>query len=191
MSKPPITSVKNSRIASLEHDGVVKISGLLSEDWVARMQRAVDDVLAGPSSRGAELKSDGTPGRFAYDNYLFAFNEDFRAMAFESPAAEVAAQIMGASRINVVFDFILVKEPNTPAETVWHQDISANPCEGSQVCGMWISLDEVTGRKRCRRMGAWVASLGATVRGNDHRRSGQAHLSHRASKPQGWGCRCN
>ena len=144
MSKPPITSVKNSQIAALEHDGVVKISGLLNEDWIARMQRAVDDVLAGPSSRGAELKSDGTPGRFAYDNYLFAFNEDFRAMALESPAAEVAALIMGASRINVVFDFILVKEPNTPAETVWHQDISANPCEGLQVCGMWISLDEVT-----------------------------------------------
>lgn len=143
ITRPPRTpSVEEIR--AFEDEGVVRVRGIFDDDWVGRMRRAVDDVLAHPSWRAAELKPDRAPGRFAYDNYLWTFNDDFRAMAYESPVGELAAAMMRSARASIVFDFILVKEPHTPAETRWHQDIQANPCEGIQTCGMWISLDHVT-----------------------------------------------
>ena len=137
-------SLSEAEIRTFDQDGVVCVKGMFDRDWIERMQKAVDNVLDRPSARGSDLKPESSFGRFAYDNYLWTFDDDFRAMAFDSPIGELAAAILPSRRISVVFDFILVKEPNTPAPTVWHQDIPANPCEGTQTCGLWFSLDHVT-----------------------------------------------
>jgi len=175
MNRIPLRPITDAERQRFEDDGVVCLQGLVDADWVARMQRAVDHVLAHPGRHGADLQADGAPGRFAYDNYLWTFNGDFRAMAFESPMAEIAAQVMASQTVNLVFDFILVKEPHTPTPTKWHQDMPANPVEGRQVCGVWVSLDHVT-----RESGAvewikgshkWPNRFEATVTGDPKRHS--------------------
>ena len=80
-----------------------------------------------------------------YDNYIWTFNDEFRALACDSPVPEIASAAMNSERVNLLYDFVLVKEPNSPhGETRWHQDTYGNPCEGNQTMGLWLSLDHVT-----------------------------------------------
>ena len=112
---------------------------------MARMCKAYDDVLDRPSDRMGNINPEGKPGRFVYDNYVWRFNDDFLALSFDSPVPEIAAAAMRSKRVNLLYDFILVKEPNSPhGETRWHQDTYSNPCEGEQTMGLWLSLDHVT-----------------------------------------------
>ena len=130
---------------AFERDGIALVKGMFDRDWIERMRGAVDVILDAPSERMGDLNPQGKPGRFVYDNYIWTFNEDFRALSFESAVPEIAAQAMKSDRVNLLYDFILVKEPRSPhGETRWHQDTYGNPCEGSQTMGLWLSLDHVT-----------------------------------------------
>ena len=107
------------------------------------MQRAVDVILDAPTGQGRDLTAEGDPGRFAYDDFLWMVNDDFRALVLESPLGEIAATLLRSTTINLLYNFILVKEPHTPTATNWHHDLPANSVEGSAV-GFWLSLDTVT-----------------------------------------------
>src|SRR3989304_1608723 len=85
-----------------------------------------------------------TPGLFYYNLYAWTFDEDFRALAFEPPAAQLAATLMRATKINLISDVIFTKEPRSPHVTPWHQDQPYWFVGGWQTCGMWIALDAVT-----------------------------------------------
>jgi len=39
--------------------------------------------------------------------------EEFRRFLYESPAAAMAAQLMGAHKVNLIDEHLLVKEPGT------------------------------------------------------------------------------
>lgn len=137
--------LSREELDAFERDGIALVKGIFDDDWIERMRHAVDDVLTRPSERMGDLNPQGKPGRFVYDNYLWTFNDDFRALSFESPVPEIAAAAMASDRVNLLYDFILVKEPRSPhGETRWHQDTYGNPCEGRQTMGLWLSLDHVT-----------------------------------------------
>ena len=137
----PITEAD---VAAFERDGVFVVKQAFAPAWIDLMQRSIDEILAAPTERGANLSGEGVPGRFAYDNFMWVTHPGFRRIAFDSPVAEIAARFMRARRVNLIYDFVLVKEPHAAQETRWHQDIPGNPCEGRQTLGMWISLDHVT-----------------------------------------------
>ena len=75
---------------------------------------------------------------------MWTRDPDFRAFLFESPIAEMAAKVMQSSKAHLLWEFISIKEPNSPYPTDWHQDIAGNPVKGPHCCGTWLSLDEVT-----------------------------------------------
>ena len=50
---------------------------------------------------------------------------------------------MRASRVNVFYDHLMVKEPGAISRTPWHQDLNYWPVEGEQVCSVWIAFDYV------------------------------------------------
>ena len=79
----------------------------------------------------------------AFDKDMWLYNDDFRAFVYESPAAELAATILGSPYVNLVINVLLCKEPHTPTVTSFHQDITGNAVEGP-VCGMRMSLDAET-----------------------------------------------
>ncbi|MBM3511203.1 MAG: phytanoyl-CoA dioxygenase family protein [Alphaproteobacteria bacterium] len=136
--------ISEADVAAYERDGFFLMKRAFAPEWIDLMTRSVDEILDRPTERGANLSGEGMPGRFAYDNYLWVGHPGFRRLAFESPVGAIAARFMRARRVNLIYDFILVKEPYAKQETRWHQDIPTNPCEGRQTLGMWISLDHVT-----------------------------------------------
>ena len=143
MNRRPLREITEEEIRTFEDDGVVCVRGVLDEEWIARMQCATDEILDHPTKFGQDMNDADEGGRYAFDQNMWLFQDEFRAFIYESPRAEVAAKILRSKVVNLIFDFLLVKEPRSPTPTTWHHDMPGNPVEGN-ACGMWLSLDHVT-----------------------------------------------
>ena len=74
------------------------------------MRQAIDRVESTPGPF-RERYSPEDPGEFLSDKFLWTTNSEFRAAVLDSPAAEAACLLMRASRVNVFYDHLMVKEP--------------------------------------------------------------------------------
>ena len=61
----------------------------------------------------------------------------------ESPAAEIAAEIIGGRHVRLYHDHVLVKEPGTRQRTPWHQDLPYYNVAGRLNISMWFPVDPV------------------------------------------------
>ncbi len=142
MDATAVTLVSGADVDAFARDGVVCIRGLLDAAWVARMIGAIDRIEHNPGPF-RECYSPGDTGTFFSEKFMWTFDPDFRAFVFDSPAAEVAGRLMGATKINVFYDHLMVKEPGEVSPTPWHQDLNYWPAEGWQICSMWVAFDTV------------------------------------------------
>ena len=69
--------------------------------------------------------------------------EEFRQIAFESRAADIAQALMGSHQVRLFHDHVLVKEPGTRQPTPWHQDQVYWPLETDDTVTMWMPLVRV------------------------------------------------
>jgi ectoine hydroxylase-related dioxygenase (phytanoyl-CoA dioxygenase family) len=123
---------------------VVCLRDMFDVAWIERMQGAVDNAIANPGPMHLKL-DQGMAGKFHGDSFVWTWQDDFRAFMFESPAAHIAQQVLGATeRVTLFFDTLLVKEPGSQAVTPWHHDQPYWPIEGNQVCTIWTPFDPVT-----------------------------------------------
>jgi len=129
--------------ARFEEDGVVLLKGLFDRDWIERLRELADIDMSTPGDMQYDLVEEGQTGRFYNNTFLWPRYQPFREVIFDSPAAEIAGRVMDSRKINIVFDQFLIKEPNTSQPTVWHHDLTYWPIDGSQVCTLWLALDEV------------------------------------------------
>ena len=143
MNSYPPQPITDAEIDTFQRDGVVCLRGLFDMDWVERTRAALDHIIANPTEEGMLLNPKGSPGRFELDWRMFLINDDLMALALDSPVGGIAAACMRSERITLLTDMMLTKEPHTPAPTPWHHDQPYNWVDGSQACGMWISLDHV------------------------------------------------
>ena len=139
-----LCEITDEHLRTYREDGVVLVRGAISMDWVERMRDAMDRVLDQPGPLGSDLNPAGTEGRFAFETFVASHDPDFRALAHESPMAEIAARITRSKTIHFLYDFFFAKEPHSPHATVWHQDQPTVCCHGTQVTGTWMPLDVVT-----------------------------------------------
>ncbi len=128
------------RIA-LAQDGAVVIPGILEPKWIQVLRDGVDRALARPTPLGREFAKDG--GSFFSDMYLSAAFPEFRDFAIHSPAAALAGELLGVSRVVLFNDELLVKEPSTARETPWHHDGPYWPLDGEPIVSVWVPLDPV------------------------------------------------
>ena len=128
---------------AFRRDGAVCVRGAFETRFVALAREAIDANLAdlSPYAKRASSTADG------------AFIEDFcswtRIPAMErfirtSPAAVIAARLMGTRTVRLYHDHVLVKEPGTRQRTPWHQDLPYYNVEGRQNVSMWFPVDPVS-----------------------------------------------
>ena len=109
------------------------------------MREAAEQSLANPGDLHAELTQEREEkGRFFHDTFIWQRNDICRSFVFDSPAAYITAKLMQSSKINIFFDQWLIKEPGTSTKTPWHHDMTYWPIDGSQICTLWLALDDVT-----------------------------------------------
>ena len=139
----PLRTVTAAEREAYERDGVVCLRGIFPGEWLEFLASATEEAMANPGPHAEDYERDDGSGRFFGDLEMAGRLPSFRRFALESPAAEIAGRIMGATRINFFYDQLLVKEPGTSARTPWHQDQPYWAVSGRQVCSLWLPLDPV------------------------------------------------
>ena len=141
MTHPLLTQ---DHIDAYDRDGVVLVKGLF-KDQVEELRAGVARNMAEPGPYAAENLKEGEGGRFFDDYCNWTRIPEFQAAIKASPAAAVAAELMGSKTVQMFHDHVLVKEPGTPKPTPWHQDAPYYFVEGQQTVSLWMPLDVVTG----------------------------------------------
>lgn len=140
MTHPLVTQ---QTIDDFQRDGVALIKGLF-KDHVDTLAAGVARNMAEPGPYAAENLKAGEGGRFFDDYCNWQRIPEFEEVIRTSPAAEVAADLMGSQAVQLFHDHILVKEPGTSKPTPWHQDGPYYFVEGRQTVSFWSPLDPVT-----------------------------------------------
>jgi ectoine hydroxylase-related dioxygenase (phytanoyl-CoA dioxygenase family) len=122
-------------------DGVAVYRQALGAEWIERMQRATERVIQAPTGIGSTYADPKTGGAFSHDLFLWRHDDDFRALAMDSPLPAIAREVIGTDRLQLFFDQLLVKEPGLRMPIAWHQDLTTFPLTGSQVVSIWIPFD--------------------------------------------------
>lgn len=144
MIQNPTRPITADEIATYREEGIVLLRGLFDQCWVNRLNALIEADMTDPKGMPLELAKDGDPGRFFANTFMWHKNPGFREVVFLSPAAEIAAACMGSETAHILFDQLLVKEPETREKTVWHHDQTYWPVDGRQVATLWLALDPVT-----------------------------------------------
>jgi ectoine hydroxylase-related dioxygenase (phytanoyl-CoA dioxygenase family) len=123
-------------------DGVTVVRGAFGDEWLGRLREATDRAM---SARGDLTREYDTNegGRFHATTFLWLHDPDVKAFVAESPAAQIAAELMQSATSSFFFDHLLVKEPGTENPTPWHQDLPYWPVNGTQICSLWFAMDHV------------------------------------------------
>ena len=113
--------ITNEHVQSFQRDGVVLIKGLFA-DYVDIVRSGIEHNMSNPGPYAAENLKEGEGGRFFDDYCNWTRIDEFKDVIWNSPAAEVAANLMQSKKVQVFHDHVLVKEPGTAKKTPWHQD---------------------------------------------------------------------
>lgn len=140
MTHPLLTQAD---IDTYQREGVVLIKGLFA-DHVETIRAGIQRNMAEPGEYAAENLKPGEAGRFFDDYCNWQRIPEFEQVIRKSPAAEVAADLMGSNRVQVFHDHVLVKEPGTSKPTPWHQDGPYYFVDGVQNVSFWSPMDPVT-----------------------------------------------
>ena len=134
--------ITQTDVETYQRDGVVLVKGLF-KDHVETLRAGIERNMTDPGPYAAENLHKGEAGRFFDDYCNWTRIPEFRDVVETSPAAEVAAQLMGSKRVQMFHDHVLVKEPGTSKPTPWHQDAPYYFVEGRQTVSFWSPLDPV------------------------------------------------
>lgn len=135
------------QVAAFQADGVLLLRGYFS-DWVDCLRDGVEANMREPGPWGRDYLEAGQSGRFFGDYCNWNRIDEYRRFMFESPVAEIAADLMRSKTARIFHEHVLVKEPGTDKITPWHHDQPYYCVDGRQVCSLWIPLDPV-GRETC------------------------------------------
>ncbi len=135
--------VATDQIEQFRRDGATVVRGLFTAGEVATIARGIERNLADPGPLFKVASRDDDPGRFVEDFCNWQRIDEYRQVAFESRAADVAGALMGSDEVRLYHDHMLVKEPRTQQPTPWHQDQPYYDVEGWMNCSLWAPVDPV------------------------------------------------
>lgn len=136
-------AVTANDIEAFQRDGAICLRQAFDQRWLDLIARGIERNLAEPSAYAESLTSEGTSARFFSDYCNWRKIPEFRDFVYQSPAAEIAARLMGSDKAIFYHEHLLIKEPGAQRETPWHHDQPYYPVNGRQMCSLWLPLDPV------------------------------------------------
>ncbi|MBG1233037.1 phytanoyl-CoA dioxygenase family protein [Aestuariivirga litoralis] len=124
-------------------DGATVVRGAFSPAQMKLLEQGITRNMAEPSALAIVASRPEDPGYFIEDFCNWRRIDEYKRFVEESPAAAIAAQLMGAQQTRLYHDHLLVKEPKTTAKTPWHQDQPYYNIDGFQNVSMWLPVDPV------------------------------------------------
>lgn len=123
-------------------DGVCRVRGWISHEDLTRLEDGVEEALRRPGPFAERYGPEGDE-RFFGDINTWTRVGAIRDFVLNTPLAEIAGRIMGATSSTFFYDQLLVKEAGAQGRTPWHQDQPYWAVSGRQVCSIWMPLDPV------------------------------------------------
>ena len=127
-------------LGAFRDQGVTVLRGVFA-DWIAPLREGTQRNLANPSPLHRNYTKAGA--RFFGDYCNWAAIPEFDAFVRESPAGEVARQLMGSRVARIFHEHLLVKEAGADIPTPWHHDSPYYCVAGRQSVSLWLPLDPV------------------------------------------------
>ena len=155
----PTRSITQSEISSFASDGVVHLPDIVEKDWIELLNLSLQQMLNDPKmfadltalssdlnetqSLAALTENEIKGGRFLSGVDHWKEDKNFAAFAKISPLPSIVAKLMNSKKVYLYEDSVLIKEPDTAEETVFHQDLGYFHLEGESICTVWAPLDHV------------------------------------------------
>lgn len=134
--------VDDDTVEQFATKGAIVLRGVF-KDWVAPLREGTARLMADPSPLERSYTPADGSARFFQDLCNWQRIPEYRAFVEQSPAAAIAARLMGSRTGRFFHDHVLVKEPGTSIVTPWHQDLPYYCVGGRQSVSFWIPLDPV------------------------------------------------
>lgn len=142
MTQLDMTDLSEAR-ATLTRQGACCLRGVFEPHWLELVAAGIEQCAAAPSKLSKTWTGDGDQGRFFQDGFAWERFAPLRQFVFESPAARIAAELMGSKHVSLYMDHILVREPKTNKPTPWHHDTPYCFVDGADFCTIWLPLDPI------------------------------------------------
>ena len=137
------SDVGAAAVRAYQEDGIVCLRQAFAPDEVAFLRDVAARDMAAPSKMSRDATRDGS-GRFFSDTFVSKHIGELDRIVTGSRGADLARALMQTTKVNLLFDQFLIKEPGTTTPTVWHHDATYWPVLGNQICTLWLALDPVT-----------------------------------------------
>lgn len=136
-------AVDQNAVEQFERDGATVLRGLLDESWLELIAAGVEHNRTNPSEWSEWYTKPSEAIGFWSDYVTWPDVEEYRRVAFESPLADAARQLMGSQTARFFHEHVLVKEPGATERTPWHHDQPYYCIDGDQNVSLWVALDPV------------------------------------------------
>ena len=140
MSEGP--QITDELVAQYQRDGAIAVRDVVSADWRERLAAAIERDIANPGPFDHSYDVDG--GRFHGNLRVWQNDPDFGAFCVQGPVVDIARRFVNASRLNLLYDQLFVKEAGANHPTRWHNDQPYWPVSGRDVISVWVALDDTT-----------------------------------------------
>ena len=143
-----VTHAGAAAISAYQTDGVICLRNAFDHYWLDLIEQGITQYFAVKSATddaaNVEVRHDGDRGSFHYATLMWQHIDAFHQIIFSSHAPDLFGSILQTSRLNLYYDFLLIKEPGcTRAVTPWHQDHSYYCMNGRKIINCWIALDHI------------------------------------------------
>ena len=135
--------ISDDDVECFRRDGAAVLRQVFSRDWLNRLARGVERNLQQPGPMAIHYTGEDEPGRFFGDYCNWRRIPQYRNFVTRSPAAAMAARLMGSQRAQFFHEHVLVKEPGTEEPTPWHHDLPYYCVDGDDTVSFWTPLDPV------------------------------------------------
>ena len=162
----PLTGAE---LVSFYQSGYLRLGRILDDEMLRSLREAVTDgrgtadgdlldPAAWPEGEGGVPQEPGRNVSFQFN--LWRSDDRYKAVAMDPRLGGWAAQVLGASRVRLLEDNALTKDPHTGGALKWHQDYSYWPLGQPNAVTVWIALDDVTFDNGAVQMAAGSHLLG-------------------------------
>jgi len=129
-------------VEAYRRDGVVCLRGALETRWLDCAAQGIERNLKSPGPMYLDYTTDGAPGAYATDFWVWQRIPDFRELIFGSPLAAIAGQLMGAAEAVLFTDNWIIRRAGAADRAPWHHDLPYFDANG-EMCVLWVPLEPV------------------------------------------------
>ena len=135
--------LSKKEINQFKKDGAILIEGKFELDWIEKLKTGIDKDIKNPSPRFVNhTKNKYSPGYYE-EFWTWNLQEEFTDVGFNSPTPKIAAELLDATKINLVMDNWFYREAGSKSRAPFHHDITYFDFEGS-MCVLWLPLEPVS-----------------------------------------------